>query len=352
MPDKLRQQVLAKCHLAHQGQKRFVLYIKNVYFWLRLATNAVNLMKNCSFCQDVQKSNPKEGDKSLQPVDIPMEEVHSNVSKSNGANVFIRVDRFSGWLKAYRLSSLHCKETCNKLTSSWTGLAVGGARCRSSSTLPPTTQGTRCRSGSRSGRLFTRCPPSTVPSLTAGQRTLPSQLRRSSRGWLMLMATWIGMRLKTPFCGATTLPTPTPTIWHPVRSCLAVCCRTRGRLQFDQDMDFMKYRKKRHYKLYGKYIPVSMELDKKRPVLRVGDYVAIKSTDPNIKTYRWKDYGKITASSPFKNRYAIIRSDWVPVWKTREQLRLHQARSIKLPCVDASGRLKSSERASSHQEQC
>ena len=346
VPEVLRQQILTKCHLAHQGQKRFVLYMKNFYFWPRLATDAVNFVKNYSFCQDVQKSNPKEGNKSLPPVTFPMEEVHSDVAKSHGTNVWVGLDRFSGWIKAYQLSSLHCKETKNKFldwSRSW------GCPVRIITDNATNYTGHEMQEWVKEWEIVHSTSTPYSPRSNGWAENAVQSAKKLIAGMVDAKGRLDWDAVEEALLQRNNTPNPYTDNLAPSQILFGRLLPDKaslqwGRPQFDQDADFMKYWQKRHYELRGKYVPVSMEMDRRRPILRVGDFVAIKSTDPNCKTYRWKDYGKITAYSTYKNRYAVLRSDRVPVWKTREQLRPRQARSIKLPCVDASGRLKSPER--------
>ena len=102
VPPQMRQDTLKGCHKSHQGQRRFVLYLKNFYFWPGLYTDAISFVSSCKFCQDTLPGNKSGEQRGLPPLRFPMEEIHADVAKSRGMNVLIVICRFSGWLSWWR----------------------------------------------------------------------------------------------------------------------------------------------------------------------------------------------------------------------------------------------------------
>ena len=116
VPKSMRDAVLKASHLSHQGQKRFVLYLKQFYFWPGMSGDAYTWVNDCRFCQEKKSSNPVEGTKSWPPCTYPMERVFSDAGAVHGVSILVASCGFTGYLKAFRLVNLTARESRTHLS--------------------------------------------------------------------------------------------------------------------------------------------------------------------------------------------------------------------------------------------
>ena len=98
IPATLRKQVLDILHSAHQGVEGMRARATSSVYWPGLNSSIREKRKNCSTCERIAPSQPREPLNLIPQAEYPFQHVCSDAFEMNGQYYLVVVDRYSNWL--------------------------------------------------------------------------------------------------------------------------------------------------------------------------------------------------------------------------------------------------------------
>ena len=103
IPHASRKATMEALHDAHQGIERTKRRARQTVWWPGMNSDIVNTVGNCSACQELRPSLPREPMASDPLPSRIFEDVSSDLFAHAGRDFFVYVDRLSGWPVIYQL---------------------------------------------------------------------------------------------------------------------------------------------------------------------------------------------------------------------------------------------------------
>merc|ERR1711954_113634 len=105
IPAKLRKQVLATLHSAHQGVSGMTARAEQSVFWPTITRDIVEARATCRECHRIALSQPAAPPVSPPSPEYPFQMQVCDYFSLYGRNYLALADRYSGWLTAYRVGA-------------------------------------------------------------------------------------------------------------------------------------------------------------------------------------------------------------------------------------------------------
>lgn len=115
IPQALRKDVLLQIHEGHLGIERSKLRARELVFWPGMCKQIEDTVSNCSICQELRHSNPRQ---PLIPHEIPQypwQVVATDLFEWNGNHYVVVVDYYSRYWEVAQLHSLTSTAVIDKL---------------------------------------------------------------------------------------------------------------------------------------------------------------------------------------------------------------------------------------------
>ena len=103
IPHASRKATMESLHDAHQGIERTKQRARQTVWWPGMNSDIVNTVGNCSACQELRPSLPREPMAMDPPPSRIFEDVSSDLFSHAGRDFFVYVDRLSGWPVIHQL---------------------------------------------------------------------------------------------------------------------------------------------------------------------------------------------------------------------------------------------------------
>ena len=101
VPEALRPQVLQSLHCAHQGTKGMRARASNCVYWPGINASISQMRSNCSFCNSIAPSQPRQPLQPLPMSTYPFEHICADAFTMQGHHYLVIVDKYSGWLLVF-----------------------------------------------------------------------------------------------------------------------------------------------------------------------------------------------------------------------------------------------------------
>ena len=105
VPDKLRGQILAVLHSAHQGVSGMTARAEQSVFWPSITRDIVETRASCRECHRIAPSQPAAPPVSPPSPEYPFQLQVCDYFSLHGRNYLALADRYSGWLTVYRVGA-------------------------------------------------------------------------------------------------------------------------------------------------------------------------------------------------------------------------------------------------------
>ena len=109
IPTSLREEMLDKIHLGHQGINKCRERARQSLWWPGLSKEIEELIKNCSECSKAQLQRAQPMIPSVLP-DLPWQKIATDLFEWKGSNYLLIVDYFSRYIEIAKLSGLSADE--------------------------------------------------------------------------------------------------------------------------------------------------------------------------------------------------------------------------------------------------
>jgi len=115
VPQALRKNILAQIHEGHLGIERSKLRARDLVFWPGMSKQIEQMVNNCSTCQELRSSNPKEPMLPHEIPQYPWQIVATDLFLWNDVNYVVVVDYYSRYWEIASLRSTTSRAVIEKL---------------------------------------------------------------------------------------------------------------------------------------------------------------------------------------------------------------------------------------------
>ena len=102
VPTKLRPQILATLHAAHQGVNAMSQRAADSVFWPGISIDILRTREECVDCHRIAKSNPSEPPAEIEYPEYPFQKLCADYFTYMGKNYLVIVDRYTNWPIVFR----------------------------------------------------------------------------------------------------------------------------------------------------------------------------------------------------------------------------------------------------------
>ena len=102
VPTKLRPQILATLHAAHQGVNAMSQRAADTVFWPGISIDITRTREECVDCHRIAKSNPSEPPAEIEHPEYPFQKLCADYFTHMGKNYLVIVDRYTNWPLVFR----------------------------------------------------------------------------------------------------------------------------------------------------------------------------------------------------------------------------------------------------------
>ena len=126
IPAPMRQGVLKKLHVAHQGIERTLRRARQLVYWPGLTSDVKNMINSCDQCQMTLPSLGREPMMTDPPPSRVFEDVSVDIFSYSGNHYLVYADRLSGWptIEAWYGRDLSARDVIRSITSNFVNLGV------------------------------------------------------------------------------------------------------------------------------------------------------------------------------------------------------------------------------------
>ena len=97
IPTALRSQILKSLHCAHQGTKGMRARAANCVYWPGINSAIEQVRRNCSFCNNIAPSHPRQPLNPLPMSQYPFEYVCADAFTMRGHHCLVVIDKYTSW---------------------------------------------------------------------------------------------------------------------------------------------------------------------------------------------------------------------------------------------------------------
>ena len=115
VPRTLRESILAQIHEGHLGMEKSKLRARELVFWPGMSKQIEDVVSNCTTCQQLRLSHPKEPMIPHEIPQYPWQIVASDLFEWNGGSYVLVVDYYSRYWEIAVLHSTTSTAVINKL---------------------------------------------------------------------------------------------------------------------------------------------------------------------------------------------------------------------------------------------
>ena len=115
VPKSLRKEMLAIIHESHLGINKCKSRARDSLFWIGMASDVEQTVRNCTVCAQNQRANVKE---PLIPgiiPDRPWSHISADIMELNNRHYLVMVDRYSKWVELNLLENMTSKNVIKHL---------------------------------------------------------------------------------------------------------------------------------------------------------------------------------------------------------------------------------------------
>ena len=106
IPDSMQQGILQRLHAAHQGVQKMMLAARDRVYWPRMQQGIKKHVENCTECQAVRNSNPRQAVQHPHPTPaVPWDTVGMDLFHFSGESFLIMVDYMSKYPMVNRVQN-------------------------------------------------------------------------------------------------------------------------------------------------------------------------------------------------------------------------------------------------------
>ena len=124
VPKSLRKEMLAIIHESHLGINKCKSRARDSLFWIGMASEVEQTVRNCTVCAQNQRANVKE---PLIPgiiPDRPWSHVSADIMELNNRHYLVIVDRYSKWVELNLLENMTSKNVIKHLKSQFSRFGI------------------------------------------------------------------------------------------------------------------------------------------------------------------------------------------------------------------------------------
>ena len=124
VPKSLRKEMLAIIHESHLGINKCKSRARDSLFWIGMASDVEQTVRNCTVCAQNQRANVKE---PLIPgiiSDRPWSHVSADIMELNNRHYLVIVDRYSKWVELNLLENMTSKNVIKHLKSQFSRFGI------------------------------------------------------------------------------------------------------------------------------------------------------------------------------------------------------------------------------------
>ena len=124
VPKSLRKEMLAIIHESHLGINKCKSRARDSLFWIGMASDVEQTVRNCTVCAQNQRANVKE---PLIPgiiPDRPWSHVSADIMELNNRHYLVIVDRYSKWVELNLLENMTSKNVIKHLKSQFSRFGI------------------------------------------------------------------------------------------------------------------------------------------------------------------------------------------------------------------------------------
>ena len=123
VPSQLRKRILELLHAAHQGVDGMTSRATNTVYWPGINAAIRRVRDNCTICNRIQPSQPREPIQMLPAPDYPFQHICLDAFELVGQHYIAAVDKFSNWLMIFHIrvspKSKHVVECLRSIFTSY-----------------------------------------------------------------------------------------------------------------------------------------------------------------------------------------------------------------------------------------